>query len=159
MNRRRHLVVALGGTALAWSHTARAQAPAKAPRIGLLSPYSLSATAPWFQAFRAGLRELGRVEGKNIFIEYRYAEGKNDRLPDLAADLVRLKVDVIVASILADGHAAKNATGTIPIVVVAAGDPVAGGLVESLARPGSNVTGLSQMGPELAGNGWSCSRK
>jgi len=123
----------------------------KIPRIGLLSPFSPSATESWHQAFRQGLRDLGYVEGKNIVIEYRYAEGKRDRLPDLAADLVRLKVDIIVASVNTDALAAKNATREIPIVVASGGDPVALGLVESLARPGGNVTGLSQISPELAG--------
>jgi putative ABC transport system substrate-binding protein len=124
---------------------------AKVPRIGLLSPFSPSATGLWHQAFRQGLRDLGWVEGKTISIEYRYAEGRSDRLPDLAADLVRLKVDIIVASVNTDALAAKNATREIPIVVASAGDPVAIGLVESLARPGGNITGLSQISPELAG--------
>ncbi len=143
--------LALGAMLLALSFSADAQQPAKIPRIGLLSPFSPSATAGWHQAFRQGLRDLGWVEGKNISIEYRYAEGKSDRLPDLAADLVRLKVDIIVASVNTDALAAKNATRAIPIVVASAGDPVAIGLVESLARPGGNITGLSQISPELAG--------
>ena len=130
---------------------ARAQQPSKIPRIGLLSPFSPAATALWHQAFRQGLRDLGWVEGKNISIEYRYAEGRSDRLPDLAADLVRLKVDIIVAAVPADALAAQKATKAIPIVMAAGGDPVAVGLVESLARPGGNVTGLSTMTPDLAG--------
>ena len=130
---------------------AQAQQAKKVPRIGLLSPFSPSATARWHEAFRKGLRDLGWVEGKNISIEYRYAEGKRDRLPELAADLVRLKVDVIVAAVNTDAVAAKKATTTIPIVMASAGDPVALGLVESLARPGGNITGLSQIAPELAG--------
>ncbi len=130
---------------------AEAQQAKKVPRIGLLSPFSPSVTARWHEAFRQGLRDLGWVEEKNISIEYRYAEGRADRLPDLAADLVRLKVDVIVASVNTDALAAKKATRAIPIVVASAGDPVALGLVESLARPGGNVTGLSQIAPELAG--------
>jgi len=130
---------------------AQAQQAKKVPRIGLLSPFSPSATAIWHQAFRQGLRDLGWVEGKSISIEYRYAEGKADRLPDLAAELVRLKVDVIVAAVNTDAVAAKKATKTIPIVMASAGDPVALGLVESLARPGGNITGLSQIAPELAG--------
>ena len=129
----------------------QAQQPAKVPRIGLLSPFSPSGTSPWHQAFRQGLRDLGWVEGKNISIEYRYAEGRNDRLPDLAADLVRLKVDIIVASVSTDALAAQKATRAIPIVMASAGDPVSSGLVESLARPGGNITGLSQMAAELAG--------
>ena len=137
--------------ASAAGHVAEAQQPRKVPRIGFLSPFSPSATEFWLQAFRQGLRDLGWVEGKNISIEYRYAEGRNDRLPDLAADLVRLKVDIIVTAVTPDALAAKNATRTIPIVMAAAGDPVASGLVDSLARPGGNITGLSQMNPDLAG--------
>jgi putative tryptophan/tyrosine transport system substrate-binding protein len=130
---------------------AEAQQPGKVLRIGLLSPFSPSDTALWHQAFRQGLRDLGWVEGQNISIEYRYAEGRSDRLPNLAADLVRLKVDIIVASGTTDALAAKNVTRAIPIVMASAGDPFASGLVESLARPGGNITGLSQMAPELAG--------
>jgi len=130
---------------------AEAQQPAKVPRIGVLSPYSPSDTALWHQAFRQGLRDLGWLEGKNISIEYRYAEGRNDRLPDLAADLVRLKVDIIVAAVTPDALAAKNATRTIPIIMASPGDPIASGLVESLARPGGNITGLTNIAPELAG--------
>ncbi len=142
---------------------AEAQQPGKVPRMGFLSPFSPSATAIWLQAFRQGLHDLGWVEGKNISVEYRYAEGRNDRLPDLAADLVRLKVDIIVTAVTPDALAAKNATRTIPIVMAAAGDPVASGLVDSLARPGGNITGLSQMNPDLAGKrlpsfpAWRCS--
>jgi putative ABC transport system substrate-binding protein len=113
-----------------------------------LSP---SDSALWDQAFRLGLRDLGWVEGKNISIEYRYAEGRSVRLPDLAADLVRLKVDIIVASATTAALAAQKATRAIPIVVAAGGDPVASGLGESLARPGGNVTGLSTMAQELGG--------
>ena len=143
--------LALGAMLLALCFPAEAQQPAKVPRIGVLSPFSPSDTAPWYQAFLQGLRELGWVEGKNISIEYRYAEGKADRLPELAADLVRLKVDIVVANGTPDGLAAKNATKTIPIVLASAGDPVATGLVESLARPGSNITGLSQTAGEMHG--------
>jgi putative ABC transport system substrate-binding protein len=120
-------------------------------RIGLLSGFSPSTWAHSYQAFRLGLRDLGWVEGKNISIEHRYAEGRHDRLPDLAADLVRLKVEVIVTTATSDALAAQRATKAIPIVMVAAGNPVANGLVESLARPGGNVTGLSQMLQELSG--------
>ena len=149
MTTRRELLIAF--SAIAWAGAVRAQAPVKAPRIGLLSPFSPSDTALWHQAFRLGLRDLGWVEGKNISIEYRYAEGRSDRLPDLAADLVRLKVDVIVASTTADALAVQKATRAIPIVMAGAADPVASGLVESLARPGGNVTGLSPMTAELGG--------
>jgi putative ABC transport system substrate-binding protein len=151
MTTRRELLIAVGAGALAWTGAARAQAPAKVRRIGLLSPTSPSVAAPLLQAFRLGLRDLGWVEGKNISIEYRYAEGRRDRLPDLAADLVRLKVEVIVASSAPAVVAAQEASRAIPIVITSTGDPVALGLVESLARPGGNVTGLSQMAFDLAG--------
>lgn len=151
VNRRRLLCAAAVWPALAWAGAARAQAPAKIRRIGLLSPWTPAEAAPWHQAFRIGLRDLGWVEGRNISIEYRYAEGRSDRLPDLAADLVSLKVDVIVASIGPDALAAQKATRAIPIVIASGADPVATGLAESLARPAGNVTGLSQMSPELAG--------
>jgi len=128
---------------------AKAQQVATAPRIGVLSPFAPSDAARWHEAFRQGLRELGWIEGKNIRIEYRYAEGPAD-LPALAAELVRLKVDVIVTS--ATGTLpAKEATRTIPIVMASNADPVVMGMVGSLARPGGNVTGLSQISSELAG--------
>jgi putative ABC transport system substrate-binding protein len=120
-----------------------AQQPAKVPRIGFLSSRSPDAEKSRLAAFQQGLRELGYLEGKNIVIEQRYAAGKFDRLPDLAAELVRLKVDVLVATGAPASHAAKKATSIIPIVMGNAGDPVGTGLVASLARPGGNVTGLS----------------
>ena len=150
MNNRRKLVIALAA-ALAGAGAASAQAPAKDPRLGFLSAHTSSDTAPWHQAFRLGLRDHGWVEGKTVNIEYRYAEGKSDRTPQLATDLVRLKVDVIVASVTPDALAAHKATGVIPIVIVAAGDLVEMGLVESLARPGRNITGLTPMTSELGG--------
>jgi ABC-type uncharacterized transport system substrate-binding protein len=143
--------LALSAMLFALCSVVEAQQPVKVPRIGFLSPVSPSATALWHQAFRQGLRDHGWTEGKNISIEYRYAEGKSDRLPDLAADLVRLKVDIIVVSSGTDALAAKKATREIPIVMASAGDPVAIGLVETLARPGGNITGLSQIAAELAG--------
>ena len=132
---------------------AEAQQPAKVPRIGILELGSPSASAHGHKAFQQGLRELGYVEGKNIILEYRYADGKLDLLPELAAELVRLKVDIIVVT---GGdpqtRAAKNATKTIPIVMTGGGlDPVEAGLVESLARPGGNVTGITNLGGELGG--------
>ena len=130
---------------------ADAQQPPKVPRIGFLGPNSPSTNPARIEAFRQGLRELGYVEGKNISIEYRYAEGKLDRLPALAAELVRLKVDVIVTSSPAPTRAAQEATVTIPIVFAQDGDPVASGFVASLARPGGNITGLSTLAPELSG--------
>jgi putative ABC transport system substrate-binding protein len=122
--------------------------PKKVPRIGFLSSFSLSDTP--HQAFREGLHDLGWVEGRNINVEYRYANGREDRLAGLVADLVRQKVDIIVTSVTTDTLAAKSATGTIPIVM-AAGDPLTTGIVASLAHPGGNITGLSQMAPELSG--------
>ncbi len=136
---------------LASASLAEAQQPARIFRIGILIGASASLNSARVEAFRQRLRELGYVEGKNIVIEYRYAEGKLERLPDLAAELLRLKVDVIVASAPADILAAKKASATIPIVFAAAGDPVGSGLVASLARPGGNITGLSTMAPDLDG--------
>ena len=147
--RRKFLIAA--GSLLAFPLATVAQQPGKVPRIGYLSSLSPSVTALWDQAFRQGLRDLGWVEGKNISIDYRYAEGRTDRLPDLAADLVRQKVDVIVTSVTPDALAAQKATKVIPIVMATTGDPVAIGLVDNLARPGGNITGLSQIGGELNG--------
>ncbi len=130
---------------------ADAQQPAKVARIGFLGVTGPSTAAHLLEAFREGLRELGWVEGKNIAIEYRSAEGRPERLPTLAAELVRLKVDVIVASNPQATKAAQQATGTIPIVMGAVGDPVAVGFVPGLARPGGNITGPSMMMPELVG--------
>jgi putative tryptophan/tyrosine transport system substrate-binding protein len=134
---------------LAVSVIAEAQQPKKIPRIGVLRPGL--AAAPNYEAFRQGLRELGYVEGQNVVLEFRDAEGKAERLPDLAAELVRLKVDVIVTSSTPAIQAAKQATGTIPIVMGFSGDPVGTGLVASLAKPGGNITGLSDIGPEISG--------
>ena len=129
---------------------AEAQQPKKIPRIGVLISGSPSNATRRIQAFQQGLRDLGYIEGQNLIIEYRYAEGKVDRLPDLAAELVRLKVDAIFAQSTASVQAAKKATTTVPIVSVS-GDPVGLGLVASLARPGGNVTGLANFTSELAG--------
>ena len=130
---------------------AQAQQPTNVPRIGYLSSDSPSTIAVRIEAFRQGLRELGYVEGKNIVIEWRFAEGKADRLAGLGAELVRLKVDVIVTSGPAATRAAKEATVTIPIVTAQDPDPVGNGLVASLARPGGNITGLSTLAPEISG--------
>jgi putative ABC transport system substrate-binding protein len=130
---------------------AEAQQPAKIPRIGYLGGASLSIISGRIDAFRQGLRALGYVEGKNIVVEWRSADGKRDRLPTLAAELVRLKVDVIVTDGGAATPAAKEATSTIPIVMTQDSDPVGTGLVASLARPGGNITGLSNFAPELNG--------
>jgi len=120
-----------------------AQQPTKIPRIGFLSAASPSAISARTEAFRQGLREVGYVEGKNIFIEWRSAEGKLDRLSEITAELVRLKVDVIVTGGPIPTRAAKEATVTIPIVMAQDSDPVGNGCVASLARPGGNITGLS----------------
>jgi putative ABC transport system substrate-binding protein len=123
--------------------SAETQQPKRVPVIGYLNAVAPSTNAVRIEAFRQGLRELGYVEGKNIFIEYRYAEGKLDRLPALAAELVGLKVDVIVTGGPTPTRAAKEATSTIPIVMALDNDPVGNGFVASLARPGGNTTGLS----------------
>jgi putative ABC transport system substrate-binding protein len=135
---------------LAVSSRAEAQQSTKISRIGFVSGRNNpSPTAPDsnVEAFRRGLRELGYVEGKNIAIEYRFADGRNERLPDLAAELVRLKVGVIVSSAIQPSLAAKKATSTIPVVFAGVGDPVEWGLVDSLARPGGNITGLTNFFP------------
>jgi putative tryptophan/tyrosine transport system substrate-binding protein len=129
--------------------SAEAQQPKTVFRIGFLDNSTASGMAVLIDAFRQELNKLGWVEGKNITIEYRFAEQKPEHLPELAADLVRLKVDLIVVSGRAPGLAAKGATTTIPIVMVNVGDPVGTGLVASLARPGGNVTGLASLSPEL----------
>ena len=130
---------------------AQAQQPAKIPRIGFLISARSSTASRRIQAFHQGLRELGHVEGKNIIIEYRYAEGKIERLPDLADELVRLKVDIIVTDTSRAIQVAQNATKTIPVVFTTANDPVGDAQVASLARPGGNLTGLSLLTPDLNG--------
>jgi putative ABC transport system substrate-binding protein len=127
-----------------------AQAPTKVPRIGFLSPLSLAADTR-LESFLQGLRELGYVDGQTIVIEFRFAEGKPERLAALAAELGGLKVEVIVATAQASTEAAKRATGTIPIVFAVVGDPVGVGLVASLARPGGNITGLASVAPDVVG--------
>ena len=128
---------------------ADAQQTGKVLRIGFLDYSTASGSAVLLEAFRQELSKLGWIEGKNIAIEYRFAERKNERLPELAADLVRLKVDLIVVTGTAPALAAKRATTTIPIVMTNSADPVGAGLVASLARPGGNVTGISSLSPEL----------
>ena len=149
--KRKITVLTLCAMLFALCSSAHAQQPKKVPRIGYLSNTSPSADSARYEAFRQGLRELGYVAGKNVVIEYRYTEGKSDRLPALAAELVRLRVDVIVTGGGATTRAAKEATTTIPIVFAQDGDPVASGFVASLARPGGNITGLSSFAPELNG--------
>jgi putative ABC transport system substrate-binding protein len=144
------LAVVLALTFILSPLTAEAQQAAKVPRIGFLET-NRAASPHTPEAFRQGLRDLGYFEGRNVVIEYRDAEGKPERFPALAAELVAFKVDVIVASSQLSALAAKQATRTLPIVFATAAEPVAGGLVTSLARPGGNVTGLSSLGPELVG--------
>ena len=147
--KRREFIALVGGAAVGWPVAASAQQPAKIARIGYLS-INLAGSS-LLEAFRQGLRDLGYVEGRNVVIEYRDAEGKLERLPALAAELVALKVDVILAPGTHHALATKQATRTLPIVVVGAADPVTDGLVTNLARPGGNVTGLSALAPELVG--------
>jgi putative ABC transport system substrate-binding protein len=130
---------------------AQAQQPKKMPRIGVLRNDTPPTFAARNQAFRQGLREIGYVDGKNIVIQLRSAEGKPDRLPALAAELVRLKVDVIVSAAPTVTRATKEATVTIPIVMAQDRDPVGNGFVANLARPGGNITGLSSLAPEISG--------
>jgi len=143
--------ILFAGALLAVAVTAKAQQPKKVPRIGVISQGSLSSDARSIKAFREGLRGLGYVEGQNITIEYRYAEGVDERFPILADELVQLKVNVIVAHNTPATRAAKNATQTIPIVMEGVTDPVGTGLVASLAHPGGNVTGLSNLYQDLGG--------
>ncbi|HYJ16586.1 MAG TPA: ABC transporter substrate-binding protein [Candidatus Limnocylindria bacterium] len=145
------LSLALSAMLLALSFPVDAQQAEKIPRIGYLNATSPSTSPARVEAFRQGLRELGHVEGKNIVIEFRHAEGNLDRIPSLAAELVRLKVDVIVSGGPATTRPAKEATSTIPIVMAQDNDPVATGIVASLARPGGNITGLSTLAPEISG--------
>jgi putative ABC transport system substrate-binding protein len=147
---RRELLAALGGAAAAWPFAARAQQPANVPTIGFLGAATPSTWREWVGAFLQRLRELGWIEGRNIAIEYRWAEGREERYAAIADEFVRLKVNVIVTSGAAVA-AAKQATSTIPIVFGVANDPLSTGLVASLAHPGGNVTGLSLLAPELVG--------
>jgi putative tryptophan/tyrosine transport system substrate-binding protein len=152
MSNRREFITLLGG-AVAWPLKARAQQADKVPRIGLLLFASAddAAYAKLIEAFRRGLRDLGYVEGRNVMIEYRFAGNTHERLAQLAAELVRTQVDVIVSHGTPGTLAAMRATATIPIVMTTAGDPAGSGLVASLSQPGGNVTGLSLMMPDLGG--------
>src|SRR5215831_2584725 len=149
---RRTFLAGTGAVLLAAPLAVEAQQAGKVHRIGYLGTSPPSGTAaPLWNAFLQGLRDHGYVEGQNLVIERRYSEGKAERLPDLAAELVRLRIELIVAPSTPAAHAAKQVTSTTPIVTVVAGDPIATGLVQSLARPGGNVTGLTAQGPDLSG--------
>src|ERR1700680_3377933 len=146
---RRVFIATIGGAA-AWPLAARAQQPAKLPTVGFLGTTTASAWGSWTAAFVQRLHELGWIEGRNLAIEYRWAEARTEHFAEIAAEFVRLKVDVIVTG----GNAAvavKQATSVVPIVFVLAGDPVGSGLVATLARPGGNVTGVTNQATDLAG--------
>jgi putative tryptophan/tyrosine transport system substrate-binding protein len=147
--KRRTFITLLGGAAAAWPLAARAQQPNKFGRVGRLSPLSFAAETPMLGGLRQGLSELGWIEGQNLAFELRFADGNVDRLPQLADELVRANVDVIVTGSSPAAMAAKNATSTIPIVMVTTGDPVQGGLIASLARPTGNITGVTALGQVL----------
>jgi ABC-type uncharacterized transport system substrate-binding protein len=148
--RRRNFIAGVAGAA-AWPLAARAQQAAKLPTIGFLGPGASSSHGPWLVSFIQRLRELGWAEGRNVALEVRWAAGRPERFAEIAAEFARLKVNVIITSGTASVVAAKQATSVIPIVFAAAGDPVGTGLVASLARPGGNVTGLSNQSADLAG--------
>ena len=149
--KRRELIALLGCAAIAWPDSARAQQPRKLPTIGLLGQSTRAVASEWVAAFTQRLQELGWSDGRTIAIEYRWSEGRDERSADIAAEFVRLKVDIIVTSGTAHVLVAKHATSVIPIVFATAGDPVATGLVSSLARPGGNATGLATLADDLAG--------
>jgi putative ABC transport system substrate-binding protein len=147
---RRQFISVLGGAGVAWPLAARAQQPGKLPTIGFLGTSTAPDWSTYVAAFEQQLHELGWIEGRTVAIEYRWAEGRSERFAEIADEFVRLKVDVIVTSGGA-GHAARQATSVIPIVLAVANDPVGDGLVASLARPGGNITGFSLQAPELVG--------
>jgi putative ABC transport system substrate-binding protein len=149
--RRRNFIALLGGAAATWPLAARAQQPAKLPTIGFLGASTPSTASQWVAAFVQRLRELGWTEGRNVAIEFRWAEGRTDRVVAIATEFVRLKVDVIVTYGQSAAVAAKRAASGTPMVFTLVGDPVGTGLVANLARPGGNVTGLSTQYPDIAG--------
>ena len=155
--RRREFITLLGGAVAVWPVAALAQQRSKIPRIGFLDPLSRSSPMDmgWVEAFRSGLHDLGYVEGKNIIIEYRWSEGKYDRLPGLTAELAHLGIDVLVTYGTPATRAAKQATTSVPMVMAISGDAIATGLIISLNRPGGNITGSTFFNPELCENGWS----
>jgi len=148
---RRGVITLLGGAVATWPIAARAQQPAKLPIIGFLGAATASARSQWVAAFVQRLHELGWIQGRTVAIEYRWAEGRSERFAEIAAEFVRLKVDVIITYATPPAIAAKEATAVIPIVCAVMGDPVGAGLVASLPRPGGNVTGLSNQSADLAG--------
>ena len=148
--RRRDFITLLGGVAAAWPLAARAQQAPKLPTIGFLGPSTARAMSQWIAAFVQRLHELGWIEGRTVAIEYRWAEGRDERYREISSEFVGLKVAAILTQGTQAALAAKQATSTIPIVAVAVGDPVGSGLVASLARPGGNVTGLSLLLPDTA---------
>jgi putative ABC transport system substrate-binding protein len=148
---RRQFISALGGVSITWPLAARAQQPGRLAIIGYLGPSSPENPGPNTAAFLQRLHDLGWVEGRTITIEHRWAEGRPERVAEIAAEFVRLRVDVIVTTATNDAIAMKQATSVIPIVSAIMGDPVGTGLIKSLARPGGNVTGLSVQGTDLAG--------
>jgi putative ABC transport system substrate-binding protein len=148
---RRRELLKFAGTATAWPLVARAQDASKHPRIGFLGNSTPALEAKLVESFREGLRDLGYVEGRNISIEYRWAEGNYELLPSLVAELIALKVEVIVTAGTPASLAVKSASSPVPLVMVAVGNPIGNGLVESLARPGGNATGLTSIAPELEG--------
>jgi putative tryptophan/tyrosine transport system substrate-binding protein len=149
--RRREFITLLGGAAVAWPLAVGAQQPDKLPTAGFLVPNTRSAATEWIDAFVLRMRELGWIEGRTVAIEYRWVEGRSERFAEIAAEFVRLKVNVIVTSGTPAVMALQQATNVIPIVFATAGDPVSTGLVASLARPGGHTTGLATIGDELAG--------
>src|SRR5262249_41707959 len=151
MMKRREFITLLGGAAAAWPLAARAQQAAKLPTIGYLGSGTPLTDSQWVAAFVQRMRELGWVDGRNVAIEVRWAEGRSERFAEIATELVRLKVDVILTHNTPPVLAAKQATSVIPIVFASAGDPVGTGVVASLARPGGNVTGLSSQASDTAG--------
>src|SRR5947207_4301914 len=149
--KRRAFISLLGGAAVAWPLAARAQQAGKIPRVGFMGNSTAALEANLVGPFRDGLRELGYQEGRNIVIEYRWAEGNYERFPALVAELLAVPVDVIVTAGTPATLAVKKATSTVPLVMIAVGDPVGTGVVRSLARPGGNITGLSSIAPDLEG--------
>ena len=150
--RRREFITIVGAAAAGWPFAARAQRTGKVYRIGILLPNTPAnvARSPRIRAFLQGLQDLGWIDGQNVTLEWRYGEGQSERLAALAADLANIKVDIIVTAAATAASAAKQATGTIPVVILDPGDPVGTGLVQSLARPGGNITGVTSIAPDLA---------